>query len=108
MEEKTLEGSIVLDQVYRHDVDTSSVDERRLLRKIDLHVIPWLALLYLLNFMDRGSIGNAAVSYAFTTFLLAITNFTLFLVVRFHNRYTDFGQPVSDSSNGILLPIRFI
>lgn len=37
------------------------VDERKLLWKIDLHVIPWLATLYLLNFLDRGSIGNAKV-----------------------------------------------
>ncbi|KAH9944122.1 MFS general substrate transporter [Epithele typhae] len=29
------------------------------MRKIDWHVVPWLALLYLLNFLDRGSIGNA-------------------------------------------------
>ncbi|PPQ67032.1 hypothetical protein CVT26_009929 [Gymnopilus dilepis] len=36
-----------------------SVDEKAVLRKIDLRVIPWLALLYLLNFLDRGSIGNA-------------------------------------------------
>ena len=40
----------------------SSIDERKLLRKIDLHVVPWLALLYLLNFLDRGSIGNARVN----------------------------------------------
>ncbi|KIM47889.1 hypothetical protein M413DRAFT_61871 [Hebeloma cylindrosporum] len=36
-----------------------TIDERKLVRKIDLHVIPWLALLYLINFLDRGSIGNA-------------------------------------------------
>ncbi|KAJ3515278.1 hypothetical protein NLJ89_g1857 [Agrocybe chaxingu] len=39
--------------------DISIAHERAILRKIDLHVIPWLALLYLLNFLDRGSIGNA-------------------------------------------------
>ena len=38
------------------------VDERRLMRRIDWHVVPWLALLYLLNFLDRGNIGNARVS----------------------------------------------
>ncbi|KAF8965594.1 MFS general substrate transporter [Flammula alnicola] len=37
----------------------STVDEKKLLWKIDLHVVPWLSLLYLLSFMDRGSIGNA-------------------------------------------------
>ncbi|KAG6911530.1 hypothetical protein DXG01_011832 [Tephrocybe rancida] len=56
---KSSEGSVAPDQVYRPQVDTSSINERRLMRKIDLRVIPWLALLYLFNFMDRGSVGNA-------------------------------------------------
>lgn len=47
--------------LYRPDVDTSDIDEKKLMRRVDWHVIPWLALLYLLNFMDRGSIGNAKV-----------------------------------------------
>ncbi|KAI0756700.1 MFS general substrate transporter [Daedaleopsis nitida] len=45
--------------VYRPEVDTSGVNERKLMRRIDWHVVPWLAVLYLLNFLDRGSIGNA-------------------------------------------------
>ncbi|KAK7694902.1 hypothetical protein QCA50_002090 [Cerrena zonata] len=45
--------------LYQPDVDTSMIDERRLMRKIDLRVVPWLAVLYLLNFLDRGNIGNA-------------------------------------------------
>lgn len=32
---------------------------KRLLRKIDLHLIPFLAFLYLLSFLDRTNIGNA-------------------------------------------------
>lgn len=48
--------------VYRPEVNTSGIDERRVLRKIDWHVVPWLAVLYLLNFLDRGNIGNARVS----------------------------------------------
>ncbi|SRR6266702_2881758 len=47
--------------LYRPDVDTSAVDPRKLKRKIDLRLVPWLALLYLMNFLDRGSIGNARV-----------------------------------------------
>ncbi|OBZ79581.1 hypothetical protein A0H81_00866 [Grifola frondosa] len=45
--------------IYCPDVDTSGVDERKLMRRIDWHIVPWLALLYLLNFLDRGNIGNA-------------------------------------------------
>ncbi|KAG5636353.1 hypothetical protein H0H81_008349 [Sphagnurus paluster] len=52
-------GSVAPDQLYRPEVDTSGVDERKLMRKIDLRIIPWLAFVYLLNFLDRGSIGNA-------------------------------------------------
>lgn len=32
---------------------------RRLLSKIDRHLIPFLSLLYLLSFLDRTNIGNA-------------------------------------------------
>ncbi|KAJ3829785.1 MFS general substrate transporter [Lentinula raphanica] len=54
------------DDLYRPDVDTNGVDEQKLMRRIDLHVIPWLAMLYFLNFMDRGNIGNAKL-YGMTT-----------------------------------------
>ena len=61
---KDPESAVVYDtptDIYCPDVDTSGIDERRLMRKIDWHVVPWLAVLYLLNFLDRGSIGNAKV-----------------------------------------------
>lgn len=34
------------------------LDEKKILRKMDLRLIPMLALLYLLSFLDRGNIGN--------------------------------------------------
>ncbi|KAI0091669.1 MFS general substrate transporter [Irpex rosettiformis] len=46
-------------QLYRPHVDTSNVDEKRLMRKIDWWLLPWLTFLYLLSFLDRSSIGNA-------------------------------------------------
>ncbi|KAI1827965.1 major facilitator superfamily domain-containing protein [Xylaria intraflava] len=36
--------------------------ERKLMLKIDLVLIPWLCLLYLLAFLDRTNIGNAKVA----------------------------------------------
>ncbi|KAI0926637.1 hypothetical protein AcV7_005526 [Taiwanofungus camphoratus] len=33
--------------------------ERRLVRKLDLHLLPVLTMLYLLSFLDRSNIGNA-------------------------------------------------
>ncbi len=47
--------------LYRSDVDTSAVDLGKLKRKIDFRLVPWLALLYLMHFLDRTSIGNARV-----------------------------------------------
>lgn len=44
--------------VYNPHVDVSGVDERKLLRKLDLALIPWLSFLYLLSFLDRTSIGK--------------------------------------------------
>ncbi|KAJ9666207.1 hypothetical protein H2201_003641 [Coniosporium apollinis] len=37
------------------------LDEKAILRRMDLHLIPMLALLYLLSFLDRGNIGNARI-----------------------------------------------
>ncbi|KAJ6518935.1 MFS general substrate transporter [Mycena sanguinolenta] len=45
--------------VYNAEMDVSGVDERKLVRKLDMALIPWLSLLYLLSFLDRTSIGNA-------------------------------------------------
>ncbi|KAM5356487.1 hypothetical protein ACJ41O_003133 [Fusarium nematophilum] len=39
----------------------SHIDEKKVLRKMDLRLIPMLALLYLLSFLDRGNIGNAKI-----------------------------------------------
>jgi hypothetical protein len=35
--------------------------EKRVLRKMDLRLIPMLSILYLLAFLDRGNIGNAKI-----------------------------------------------
>jgi hypothetical protein len=37
------------------------LDEKAILRKMDIRLIPMLALLYLLSFLDRGNIGNAKI-----------------------------------------------
>ncbi len=35
--------------------------EKRLVRKLDWRLIPWLCLLYLISFLDRTNIGNAKI-----------------------------------------------
>ncbi|KDE06251.1 hypothetical protein MVLG_03410 [Microbotryum lychnidis-dioicae p1A1 Lamole] len=37
-------------------------EEAKIWRKVDLRLLPYLALLYLLSFMDRGNIGNARLA----------------------------------------------
>ncbi|KAK3938031.1 putative high-affinity nicotinic acid transporter protein [Diplogelasinospora grovesii] len=47
---------------YDENVESAGWDAastKRLLRKIDIKLIPFLALLYLLSFLDRSNIGNA-------------------------------------------------
>jgi hypothetical protein len=34
------------------------IDEQKLIRKVDLRLIPWFCLLYTLSFLDRTSIGK--------------------------------------------------
>lgn len=47
--------------VYNAHIDVSSVDEAKLVRKMDWRLLPWLSFLHLLSFLDRVSIGNAKV-----------------------------------------------
>lgn len=42
------------------DADFDAAAEKKLVRKIDLMLIPWLSFLYLLSFLDRTSIGNVS------------------------------------------------
>jgi len=44
------------------DVDFSGVDEAKVLRKMDLRLIPVLAVLYLLSFLDRGKYINSKMN----------------------------------------------
>ncbi|RPA87820.1 MFS transporter [Ascobolus immersus RN42] len=43
------------------DGSSSGIDKKALLRRIDLHVLPILVVIYLFAFLDRVNIGNASV-----------------------------------------------
>jgi len=42
-------------------VEEKAAVDKKLLRKLDLTLIPWLCILYLLAFLDRTNIGNAKI-----------------------------------------------
>lgn len=44
-------------------VDFDGERERKLLRKVDLRLLPALALFYLVAFVDRSNIGNAKLQH---------------------------------------------
>ena len=49
----------VLDEWNGMSVEQQVAFDRKLVRKLDLRLVPWLSLLYLLSFLDRTNIGNA-------------------------------------------------
>ncbi|KAF1814745.1 major facilitator superfamily transporter [Eremomyces bilateralis CBS 781.70] len=62
-EDKVLE--LQVESVAFGDVESAGFDKqqtKKLLRKIDWALIPFLALLYLLSFLDRTNIGNARLA----------------------------------------------
>ncbi|OGM50859.1 putative MFS nicotinic acid transporter Tna1 [Aspergillus bombycis] len=57
--------------------------ENRILRKMDLRIIPMLAVLYLLAFLDRGNIGNAKIEGLLDDLNLTGPQYNLCLTVFF-------------------------
>lgn len=57
--------------------------EAKLLRKIDLHVIPWLCIMYLLAFLDRVNIANAKVFHLSEDLGLTGNDYNIALVIFF-------------------------
>ncbi|BEI82522.1 hypothetical protein CcaverHIS002_0303900 [Cutaneotrichosporon cavernicola] len=43
------------------DLELASVNIKAVIRKCDIRIIPWVAFLYLLSFLDRSNIGNANI-----------------------------------------------
>ncbi|KAI0050670.1 MFS general substrate transporter [Auriscalpium vulgare] len=92
--------------VYRPDIDTSGIDERKLMRKVDLRLVPWLALLYLMNFLDRGSIGNARL-YGMESDLHITDKQYLIALTVFFFPYSLF-EPPSNLALRVLRPSRWL
>jgi hypothetical protein len=43
-------------------IEVDKAEQARILRKVDLYLLPIITLLYLMSFLDRSSIGNAKIS----------------------------------------------
>lgn len=80
IKEKSVDDSVNSDsdekqQAVAEDINVldklgaESIDEKRLMRRVDWALIPWLSFLYLLSFLDRSSIGNAKVPVTITIYL---------------------------------------
>lgn len=41
--------------------DMRILQDKKLVRRLDFMIIPWLTFLYLVSFLDRTNIGNAKV-----------------------------------------------
>ncbi|KAJ7917542.1 MFS general substrate transporter, partial [Mycena leptocephala] len=84
-------GSVEPEQnLYNAHIDIAEIDQSKLIRKIDLRLIPWFSLLYLLSFLDRTSIGNAKLynlegdlKISDNQYLISLTVFFIRPVVRF-------------------------
>lgn len=57
--EKPVSKAPAVDDVRIESAGWDETSTKKLIRKIDLTLIPFLALLYLLSFLDRTNIGNA-------------------------------------------------
>ncbi|KAH9893416.1 MFS general substrate transporter [Cubamyces lactineus] len=78
--------------LYNAHVDVSGVDERKLIRKLDFYLVPWLSFLYLLSFLDRTSIGNAKLYHMTTDLHLTDQQYLIALTIFFFS-YAIFEVP---------------
>ena len=54
---------VTVEKGYTHVIaELPPAEARRILRKVDYHLVPLLALLYLVAFVDRSNIGNAKIA----------------------------------------------
>ncbi|OSS47228.1 hypothetical protein B5807_09860 [Epicoccum nigrum] len=58
-------------------------EEKRLIRKIDLYLLPTIWLMYLLSYMDRTNIGNAKIAGMADDLKLTSNEYSIALVVFF-------------------------
>ncbi|KAI0144491.1 major facilitator superfamily domain-containing protein [Xylariaceae sp. FL1272] len=82
-----VEALDVKDMMVQRDLIDSYVpdseEERKLVRKIDLYLLPTIWLMYLLSYVDRSNIGNAKVAGLQDDLNLTSNQYSITLVVFF-------------------------
>ncbi|OAL44698.1 MFS general substrate transporter [Pyrenochaeta sp. DS3sAY3a] len=76
-------------------------EEKKLVRKIDLYLLPTIWLMYLLSYMDRTNIGNAKIAGMAADLKLTSNQYSIALVV-FFVTYVAFEPP----SNMLLVRLK--
>ncbi|KAG1848740.1 major facilitator superfamily domain-containing protein, partial [Suillus subalutaceus] len=83
--------------------DQVSVEDHRLLRKIDLRLLPVFTLLYLLSFLDRSNIGNAKIDGMTTDLGVSPASYNTALAIYFVG-YVIFEVPANKCNPQVWLP----
>ena len=80
--------------------------DRKLLWKLDIKLIPWLCLLYLASFLDRTNIGNAKIDGLVEDLHMTSNQYNLTLTIFFIS-YSIF-EPVTQVMLKKFRPSRFL
>lgn len=76
MDEKIIDKAIAVDHVDSEDGVAAGdyLQASKVLHKVDRRLLPVLALLYLIAFLDRGNLGNAKVRELVRSLLRILTS----------------------------------
>lgn len=85
-----------------------ALEEKKLVRKIDMYLLPTIWLMYLLSYMDRTNIGNAKVAGMDKDLGLDSNQYSVILIV-FFVTYVVFEVPsnliLSKTRPSVFLPV---
>ncbi|RJE19566.1 Major Facilitator Superfamily [Aspergillus sclerotialis] len=97
-----------MEQVSDDDASQLKKEERALVRKIDIFLLPSIWLMYLLSYLDRTNIGNAKIAGMSDELNLSSQEYSISLVVFFVS-YVVFEVPsnliLSKTKPSIFLPV---
>lgn len=108
-DDRTHEVSLPTSVVPRKETDTYSqvplyddAETKRIIRKIDIRLMPLLTVLYLLSFLDRSNIGNARIAGMDEDLNLTGSQYNIATMVSGLTPYVPYWRPLT-SRPGLLL-----